>query len=251
MSNIVIVIPTYNESENIGRLLDILFKDEFPKIKDHKMMVLVVDDHSPDGTWKIVKDLQKKYKNLYLDDSLTKRGLGGAYIDGFNYAIKKLKADALMEMDADFQHDPKDVKRFVAEFDKGSDYVIGARYIKGGSIPKDWGFKRVFLSVGGNLFTRTALALWMWDIHDFTTGFRLARVKGFLDQMDFSKIFSRSYSYKMRLLYEMKRRHAKVTEIPINFAHREKGWSKMDSDDFKESLKVIAQIWAVHFGLRQ
>lgn len=245
--NIVVVMPTYNEAENIGRMIDALVGEEFPKIKNHKMMLLVVDDHSPDGTWKIVLDKQKKYKNIFLSDSETKRGLGGAYIDGFNYAIKELKADGIMEMDADFQHDPKDVKRFVAEFDKGYDYILGTRYIEGGSIPKDWGFKRKFLSVVGNLFGRTAL-LW-FDIHDLTTGYRLARVKGFLDQMDFKRIFSRSYSYKWRLIYEMKSRHAKIKEISITFFHREKGWSKMDGDDFLQSLKVIVQIWAVRLGV--
>ncbi|MBI3559270.1 glycosyltransferase, partial [Candidatus Gottesmanbacteria bacterium] len=142
---------------------------------------------------------------------------------------------------ADFQHDPNDIPRFIKEFDKGADYVIGSRYISGGSIPNGWGFKRKFLSVGGNLFARATL--WMWDIHDFTTGFRLARVKGFLETINFEKIFSKSYAYKMRLLYEMKRRGAKIKEIPINFAAREKGWSKMDSEDFFESLKIIWQIW--------
>ncbi len=234
--NIVVTMPTFNEAENIGRMIDVLIKDIFPKIKNHKMMLLVVDDKSPDGTGEIVK----KHKEVFLLEG-NKEGLGRAYARGFRYAIDELKADAVMEMDADFQHDPNDIPRFVKEFDNGADYVIGSRYIPGGSIPKEWGFKRVFLSVGGNLFTR--VTLWLWEVHDFTTGYRLARVKGFLDHLDFEKIFSKSYAYKMRLLYEMKRQGAKIVEIPINFAAREKGWSKMDSDDFFESLKVIAQIW--------
>ncbi len=234
--NIVIAMPTYNEAENIGRMIDVLMKDVFPKIKNHKMMLLVIDDKSPDGTGEIVK----KHKEVFLLEE-NKEGLGMAYARGFKYAINKLKADAVMEMDADFQHDPDDIPRFVAEFDKGADYIIGSRYISGGSIPKDWGFKRKFLSVGGNLFARTTL--WMWNIHDFTTGFRLARVKGFLDKMNFDKVFSKSYAYKIRLLYEMKKRGAKIKEIPITFANREKGWSKMDADDFFESLKVIGSIW--------
>lgn len=240
MSRIVVVMPTYNERENIGRMIDILAGKEFSKIKDHEMFLLVVDDKSPDGTGRVVREKQKKFKSVYLLEG-NKAGLGAAYARGFRYAIDKLKADAVMEMDADFQHDPVDVKRFVMELDRGYDYILGARNITGGSIPRDWGFKRTFLSVGGNLFTR--IALLMWDHHDFTTGFRLARVRGFLDTIDFDKVLSKSYAYKMRLLYEMKKRGAKIREIPIDFVSREKGWSKMDSEDFIESLKVIVQIW--------
>ncbi len=246
--NIVVVIPTYNEAANIGRMIDILVGKEFPQIKNHKMMLLVLDDKSPDGTGRIIKEKQSKYKNLFLLEG-EKEGLGAAYIRGFRYAIDVLKADGVMEMDADFQHDPADVRRFVDEFDNGADYVIGSRLIKGGSIPKDWSFKRKFLTRGGSLFSR--ITLLSWEIHDFTTGFRLARVKGFLDQIDFEKIFSRSYAYKIRLLYEMRARGGKIKEIPIKFIDREKGWSKMDSEDFFESLKVIWSIWMVRLGLHE
>lgn len=246
--NIVIVMPTFNEAENIGRMVDALAGGVFPKVKNHRLLLLVVDDKSPDGTGRIVREKMKKYKNIYLLEG-EKQGLGAAYTRGFRYAVDNLKADGIMEMDADFQHDPADVPRFVAEFDRGYDYVIGSRYIPGGSIPKDWGAKRVFLSTGGNFFFRVTLL--MWGIHDFTTGYRLARVRGFLNQMDFGKVFSRSYAYKVRLLYEMIKRGAKVKEIPIRFLSREKGWSKMDAEDFFESLKVIAVIWAIRLGLRQ
>lgn len=245
---IVIAMPTYNEAENIGKMLDVLTKNIFPQIKNHDMKVMIIDGHSPDGTWKIVAEKAKKNKAIVLLDEGKKSGLGAAYTNGFNYAIKTLKADGIMEMDADFQHDPNDIPRFLAEFDKGFDYVIGSRYIAGGSIPKDWSFKRKFLSVGGNLFTQTMLL--SWNLHDFTTGFRLARAKGFLDTMDFERIFgTKSYAYKMMLLYEMKNRGAKIKEIPINFISREKGWSKMDSEDFVQSLKAIALIWKRRLGI--
>lgn len=245
--NIVVVMPTYNEAANIGRMIDVLVGEVFLKIKNHQMALLVVDDKSPDGTGEIVNSLRKqsKYKNLYLLGG-EKEGLGAAYARGFRYTIDKLKADAAMEMDADFQHDPADVPRFVAEFDNGYDYILGSRFIEGGTIPKDWGLKRKLLSAGGNLFTRATLLT--FDIHDFTTGFRLARVKNYLDQINFERVFSKSYSYKMRLLYEMMKRGAKVKEIPIKFASREKGWSKMDREDFIESLKVIGAIWADRLG---
>lgn len=231
---------TYNEAATIGKMIDILVGQEFPKIKDHEMILLVIDDYSPDGTGKIVREKMKKFQNIYISEG-KKLGLGAAYSRGFKYAIKELKADGVMEMDADFQHDPKDVKRFVAEFAKGGDYILGCRYISHGSIPKEWGFDRKFLSIVGNIIYQASL--FMWDIHDFTTGFRLARVKGLLETIDFDKVFSKSFAYKTRLLYEMKRRGAKIVEIPIKFGLRETGDSKMTTNTLTESLRVIVQIW--------
>lgn len=244
--NIVVVMPTYNEAANIGDMIDILLGKVFPKIKNHKMYLLVVDDSSPDGTGEIVSQKMEKYRNVNLLKG-EKQGLGAAYYRGFKYAMEKLKAGAIMEMDADFQHDPSDVPRFVEELDKGYDYIIGSRFIKGGTIPSDWGLYRVFVSVAGNLFTRATLGL--WKIHDFTTGFRLSRIKGFLDKIDFSRLLSKSYAYKIHLLVEMYRLGAKIKEIPIKFVSREKGWSKMEGEDFLESLHVVLTIRARTFGL--
>lgn len=240
--NIVVTMPTYNEAENIGQMIDVLIKDIFPKIKNHKMMLLVVDDKSPDGTGKIVK----KNKEVFLLEG-NKEGLGRAYARGFRYAIDKLKADAVMEMDADFQHDPMDIPRFVKEFDNGADYVIGSRYVSGGSIPNEWSIERKFLSVIGNLTYR--IGLLMLDIHDFTTGYRLARVKGFLDTINFDKVFIRSFAYKTLLLYEMKKLGAKVKEIPINFNLRKIGDSKMTTNTIVTSLKIILMIWKERLSL--
>ncbi len=245
---IVIVMPTYNEADNIGKMADALFKEVFPKIKGHEMFLLVVDGHSPDGTWKIVTERSKKYPNLVLLDEGKKGGLGQAYINGFDYALKNLHAAAVMEMDADFQHDPNDIPRFLREFDEGFDYIIGSRYIPGGAIPGEWTLDRKFLSIVGNLIYKFGLL--MFDIHDFTTGYRLARVKGFLDSIDYPRVFTRSsYTYKTRLLYEMKKRGAKVKEIPIKFALRSVGDSKMTTNNIVDSLKIIAVIWANRLGL--
>lgn len=248
LPRIIVGIVTYNEAATIGRMIDILVGQEFPKIKNFEMMLLVIDDYSPDGTGEIVKEKMKKYRGIYLSQG-KKLGLGAAYSRGFKYAISELKADGVMEMDADFQHDPKDVKRFVAEFAKGADYILGSRYIANGSIPKEWGLDRKFLSIVGNVIYQ--VSLFMWDIHDFTTGFRLARVKGFLDNINFDKVFSKSFAYKTRLLYEMKKRGAKIKEIPIQFGLRETGDSKMTNNTFTESLKVIATIWADRLGLNK
>lgn len=236
---ITIVLPTYNEKENIAGMIKVLFRDIFPKIKHHTMKLLVVDDFSPDGTGEIVAKLLKKYKNLSLLEN-KKEGLGKAYMRGFRYAIDTLKAGAVFEMDADFQHDPSDIPRFIMELDSGYDYILGSRFIRGGSIPKNWAIKRVFLSKCGNLFIRAVLGL--WKIHDTTTGFRLLRVKNFLERINTVHFTSNSYAYKIQLLYEMNRHGAKIKEIPIRFKTREKGWSKMDSEDFIESLRVVLNL---------
>lgn len=242
MDTIVVAMPTYNEAESIEQIIDQLCGKVFPKIKNHMMVLLVIDSHSPDGTWKKVFEKAKKYKSVKLLDEGKKGGLGVAYNHGFTYAIDKLKADGIMEMDADFQHDPEDVPRFVAEFDKGADYVIGARNIQGGSLPKGWSLDRKFLSVVGNWIYR--IGLLMFDVHDFTTGYRLARVKGFLDSIDFDKVFSKkSFTYKTWLLCEVKKRGGKVVEIPITFGLRETGDSKMTTNNIFDSLLLIVDIW--------
>src|SRR5258708_16102680 len=140
---IVVVIPTYNERDNIGKMVDALAV-EFPKIHNHKMELLVVDDTSPDKTYELVKEKAKKYKWVHLLLNPVKQGLGPAYVKGFKYAMNEMKADYVMEFDGDFQHRPDQIKDLVAEVDNGYDYIIGSRYIKGESIPKEWGFNRKF-----------------------------------------------------------------------------------------------------------
>lgn len=246
---IVIVMPTYNEKGTISRMMDALVKDIFPRIKDHEMKLLVVDSHSPDGTWKIVQEKSKKYpRNIFLLDEGGKYGLSAAYIHGFTYAIENLHADGVMEMDGDFQHDPADIPRFLAEFDKGYDYIIGSRYVPGGSIPRQWSLDRKLLSVVGNLIYQVGLL--MFDVHDFTTGYRLSRVHGFLDKMNLVHVFrNKSFTYKTFLLEEMKRRGGKVKEIPIKFAPRTTGDSKMTTNNIIDSLMAIFVIWQRRLGL--
>ena len=144
MAKVVVVIPTYNEAENIGKMIEALAV-EFAKIKNHKMELLVVDDTSPDKTYEVVRKYGKKYHWVYLLLNAKKEGLGKAYAKGFKYAMKNLGADYVMEFDGDFQHRPDQIKDLVAKIDEGYEYIIGSRYIPGGSIPKSWGFKRKFL----------------------------------------------------------------------------------------------------------
>jgi len=133
----VIVIPTFNEKGNIEKLVEILENEVFPKIKKHELHILVVDDSSPDGTGEEVKKLSKKYGNVALLINEKKVGLGAAYVRGMKYAMEKFKPDILFEMDADLSHDPYKIPQFLSEIEEGSDYVVGSRYIKGGSIPSN------------------------------------------------------------------------------------------------------------------
>lgn len=235
--SIVVIIPTYNEVENIGRMLDVLNKEVFSQIKNHKMEILVVDDNSPDGTAEVVRKRMEKYKNIKLLLG-QKEGIGSAYARGMKYAMKKMGADAVVEMDADFQHNPKDIVQLVKEFDNGYDYVVGSKYVRGGAVPKQWEFYRKFLSVGGNIFARVALLI--FNVHDVTSGFKLTKVKGFLDRMDLDSLLSKSYAYKIHMMYDMvKEKGARVKEIPIKFHFRERGSSKIEHEDVFESLRVV------------
>lgn len=229
-------MPTYNERENIGRMIKVLFQEEFPQIKDHQMHLLVVDDNSPDGTGKIVQEKQAKFKNLHL---LTgdKEGLGFAYIRGMKYAMDKLKADVVFEMDADFQHNPRDIKRMVSAIDRGADVVIGSRYVKGGSVPKEWELYRKFVSWAGNLVARTILLA--PDIHDITTGFRATKTE-YLRKIDLNTLMAKeSFAYKMDLVFQLRKLRAKIVEVPISFLPREKEISKFSSKETITTFKVV------------
>ena len=134
MAKVIIVIPTYNERDNIGKMIEALAV-ELPKIENHTVQLLVVDDTSPDKTYEVVREKSKKYKWVNLLLNPKKEGLGKAYAEGFKYAIKKLNADFVMEFDGDFQHRPDEIKKLIAKIDEGYEYIIGSRYIPWGSIP--------------------------------------------------------------------------------------------------------------------
>jgi len=234
---IVIIIPTYNESKTIAGLIDAI-ELEFKKIANHQLSILVVDGNSPDGTAAAVRAKMPVYKNIELLIEKEKRGLGMAYISGMKYAVEKMGAGAFIEFDGDFQHDPKDIRRLIQELDNGYDYVIGSRYVPGGSVPKEWGWHRKFLSKFGSLYIKYALGL---PTHDNTSGLKLTRVQGFFSQLslDENRILSKRHAYKVHLLYEMIRLGAKVKEMPIRFLERGGGTSKSSLEDIKESLKVV------------
>ncbi len=236
---IVIVIPTYNEADNIGRLVDIL-QQEFLKRPQHDFHTLVVEGNSPDGTANVVREKMKVYENVHLLMEKEKAGLGAAYVYGFKEAMYEMKADVIVEMDADFQHDPKDIVRLVDEIDNGYDYVIGSRFAKGGSIPEEWALKRKFFSVGGNIFSKVVLGI--FNVNDFTSGFKASRVKGFVDRLPLDTILSRGFAYKIDLLFKMHRLGAKIKEVPIKFGLRDRGDSKMEKNNMTDSLRVVVTL---------
>jgi dolichol-phosphate mannosyltransferase len=233
---IAIIIPTYNEGEAIGSLLNSVIS-ETNKIS-HQFYILVVDGKSTDNTEHIVNEKSIRYKNVILISEKEKRGLGGAYLTGMNYAINTLKVDAFMEFDGDFQHNPKDIRRLVLKLDQGYDYVIGSRYIPGGTIPKEWPWYRKAVSAFGNYIIRFVLGV---KVHDATSGFKLTRVNPFKDKLPLreTELISRRHAYKIHFLYNMIKAGAKTIEVPIEFLNRHKGISKSTVEDIKESLKVV------------
>ena len=241
----VVIIPTYNEAATIGDMIDYLFTKTFPAIKDWQMKLLVVDDTSPDGTYKVVQQKQNKYQDLSLSLSKEKAGLGGAYVRGFKYAMKELKADVVIEFDGDFQHPPETIPVMLAEIDAGADYVLGSRKIKDGSNPQDWGFKRVFLSEFGGFTARFILFFPFknyWKNTEPTTGLKASRVKGFVDRLDMDHLYSRSFAYKLEFLFKMMALGAKVKEIPLQFGLRESGASKIEPQTAKEILVTVIKL---------
>lgn len=222
----MIVMPAYNEAQNIALMVHELFAKEFPKIEGVEMHLLVVDDYSPDGTGDVVKNLMGHHKNLHLLQK-KKEGLGWAYVRGMQYAVNELHADAILEMDADFQHPPRFVKPMVDAYLDGADYVIGSRYVPGGSVPSEWAISRKAVSFFGNLYIR--IVLLNFKIHDLTTGFRLSRVKGVLDKINLEKLMDLDrFAYKVDLLYQCLKNSKKTVEVPLEFAPRSKEKSKFN-----------------------
>lgn len=233
---VVIVMPAWNEAENIEEMISQLFNEEFPKI-DADMHLLVVDNYSKDGTTEIVEKLSKKHKNLEIIQQGKKKGLGNAYVVGMKHAVEKLKADAILEMDADGQHPAKAVKPMVNAYLNGAEYVIGSRYIKGGSIPKEWEFARRAISYWGNLAIR--IILLKPKIHDLTTGFRLTKVKGVLDKIDLSNLMELDrFAYKVDLLYQSVKNSKNTVEVPLQFMPRVKDKSKFNTNEMISTFKV-------------
>ena len=238
---VVVVIPTYNERKNLGPLLEAL-QEQFAGM-DRDMHVLVVDDDSPDGTAQVVKEAQRSWGNVHL---LTgeRRGLGVAYARGIRYALDELAADAVVQMDADFSHNPADVPRLVAALDSGADFVIGSRYVKGGHASAEWGTVRRGISSMANLGARFIAGL--YRVHDCTNGFRAIK-SGVLRGVDLGAALPRGYAILTYLLYQAVSSGARVREVPVTFSKRAEGESKLRLGD---ALEFFANTWWIRYDRR-
>jgi dolichol-phosphate mannosyltransferase len=230
---VVVIIPTYNEADNITLLLDAIGA-QFHN-SPHQIEALVVDDNSPDGTADHVRAFMEKASWVHLIEG-TKEGLGVAYIRGMRHANRVLGADAVVEMDADFSHKPEDLPRLLAEFDKGDDFVIGSRYVAGGSIPDNWGLYRKAVSYFGNLAARLIVGL---KVRDCTAGFRVIRSE-ILETINLDHLAVKGYAFQVALLNRCINQGAKVKEIPVDFIDRERGSSKLG---LRDVLEFVLNVW--------
>lgn len=234
---VCVVMPTYNEAQNITRVLDLIY--EQAAVRTHRISVLIVDDNSPDGTADIVREYRLRNPNVHLLLRTQKEGLGKAYIAGMQYAMATLGPDVIFEMDADLSHNPADIFRMLEEVGKGADCVIGSRYVDGGSIPDDWGIHRKITSSCANLATRMLLGI--DGIRDCSGGFRAIRTS-VLSRIDLENLHVRGYAFQAVLLEEIVHHGGKVREIPIAFADREAGSSKMRMKDMLEGFTALGRV---------
>ena len=232
----VIVTPTFNERKNIRELLRTLFN------LNKDFHILVVDDNSPDGTADIVKELQLTYPNLHLLSRQKKEGLGSAYVAGFKHVLKN-DYEAIIQMDADMSHDPKDVLSLVSKLKK-SDLAIGSRYISGVNVV-NWPIQRLIISYGANIYTRLVTGL---PVKDATGGFKGWR-REVLEALDLDGIRSQGYSFQIEMTYRAWIKGFRISEIPIVFVDRTIGESKMTRSIMLEAAIMIPRlrIWKL-FG---
>ncbi len=228
----LVIIPTYNERENIGPILQAIYNLQ------QDFHVLVIDDGSPDGTADLVRSLQPQFHNtVFLEERSGKLGLGTAYIHGFKWGIKR-GYNFIFEMDADFSHNPADLPRlYDACKSGGADVAIGSRYVRGGGI-KNWPADRIFLSRGGSLYTK--LILWM-PVHDQTAGFMCYR-REVLETINLDEIHFVGYAFQIEMKFAAWKLGFKLKEVPIQFEDRKFGESKMSKGIVKEGILGVLQL---------
>ena len=225
MSNSVVIIPTYNEIENIDAIINAVF--ELPK----DFHVLIVDDNSPDGTSQRVRDLQHQFKdNLFLELRQEKSGLGTAYIHGFKWAIGK-KYDYIFEMDADFSHNPTDLLRLLKACEKGADVSVGSRYKKGVNVV-NWPLYRILLSYGASFYVKMITGM---RVHDPTAGF-VCYKRYVLENIDLDSVRFVGYAFQIEMKFRAYLKNYKLEEVSIIFKDRVKGKSKMSSSIISEAI---------------
>jgi dolichol-phosphate mannosyltransferase len=228
----IIVIPTYNEVENLPRLAESIFA-----LPVKNLSLLVVDDNSQDGTGEIAEKLNLEYKGrVHVMHRAGKLGLGSAYIQGFGRAMT-LGAEAIGQMDADFSHPVEKIPELITKLER-CDMVLGSRYVAGGSLDETWPFWRKALSGFGNFYARTILGM---SLRDVTGGYRLWR-RATLEGMPLERIRSNGYVFQVEMAYVAARLGYKFLEIPIHFMERRKGLSKMS---FRIQVEAAVRVWAL------
>lgn len=227
----LVVIPTFNEVSNIELMIDAVLA-ALPSAD-----VLVVDDASPDGTADVVDQIAARHDlgRISVLRRPGKAGLGTAYIEGFGWGIER-GHEVLLQMDADFQHDPASLPDLVSALDQGADVAVGSRYVAGGSVPSAWPWRRKALSRAANLYARTALGL---PVRDVTAGFRAHR-RALLERMNIGTIGADGYGFQIGLTYRAVQAGARITEVPIRFGERTRGTSKMSLRIMVEAFWLVA-----------
>lgn len=222
----LVIIPTYNESDNIKKAIQLVFKSA------KNIDVLVVDDNSPDKTANVVKAIMKKDKRVNLIERKAKEGLGTAYIAGFKFALKR-NYDRILEMDADLSHDPSEIPNFLKASEE-ADVVIGSRYLNGVNVVH-WPLRRLILSYGANIYSRVITGM---PLHDTTSGFKCFR-REVLEAVDLDAVHSGGYSFQIEMNFRAWCKGFRLKEIPIIFVDRTLGQSKMNFSIMVEAAKVV------------
>lgn len=232
--NKIILIPTYNEIENIEKIIRKVFSLPEP------FHILIIDDGSPDGTAQKVKQLQQEFPDtLFILERNGKQGLGKAYIAGFKWSIER-KYDFIFEMDADFSHNPDDLIRLYEACKNNADLSVGSRYVRGGKVV-NWPFNRIFISYGASVYVR--LITWM-PVKDCTAGF-VCYKREVLEAIDLDNIKFIGYAFQIEMKYTAWRKGFKIKEVPITFVDRTEGVSKMSKGIVKEA---ILGVWKMKFS---
>lgn len=234
-----LVLPTYNESENIEAIVAAA-SDVLGQASPSGFFILIVDDDSPDGTGEIADRLATEHEWLRVLHRTNKEGIGPAYLAGFKHALGE-GAAFVMEMDSDFSHDPADLARLLAAVDRdgggGADLALGSRYVKGGGVT-DWGLLRRFISYGGSTYARVILGL---DVHDLTGGFKCFR-REVLEAIDLDSVKAQGYAFQVELTYRAIRSGFEVVEVPIVFRDRQEGSSKMSWQITAEAMWLVPRL---------
>lgn len=240
IDKVVIIIPTYNEKDNVPKVVAALAR-VFRGNPGYTFHTLFVDDNSPDGTARTVTEAMKKYPFVKLLKNRVKGGLGHAYKKGMQYALDKLHAEIVFEFDADLSHDPEKIMPMLDSIRRGSDMVLGSRYMKGGGIPENWPIHRKFLSRVGNLFIRTVM--FNFAVHDWTTGYRAIRrevVEKILPNLRHSAF--NGYTWQIGFLVKSMNAGFRIDEVPFYFKDREMGHSKLGPEYIFNTLRYIMKV---------